>query len=78
MREPAHARGPASAMLAHPRHLLAPAQTLASPETGLEYRIERLLGEGGFGQVYHAAQRGAVLAPRGGPADVTGYRLRAT
>ena len=29
---------PASARLAHPRHLLAPAQVVASPETGLEYR----------------------------------------
>jgi serine/threonine-protein kinase len=37
---------------ARPHDLLAPAQVVASPETGLAYRIERLLGEGGFGQVY--------------------------
>jgi serine/threonine protein kinase len=40
------------------RYLLAPEQVIASPETRLRYRIERLLGEGGFGQVYLATRLG--------------------
>src|SRR5438034_1428172 len=40
------------------RHLLAPAQVITSPETLIEYRIERALGEGGFGQVYLATRLG--------------------
>ena len=34
------------------QRLLAPAQIVASPETKLQYRVERFLGMGGFGQVY--------------------------
>ena len=38
--------------------LLQPEEIIASPETGLQYSIERLLGEGGFGQVYLAKRVG--------------------
>jgi serine/threonine-protein kinase len=39
-------------------HLLEPGQVVTSPETHLGYRIEGLLGEGGFGQAYRARRLG--------------------
>jgi serine/threonine-protein kinase len=40
------------------RQLLAAEQVVVSPETLLRYRIDRLLGEGGFGQAYLARRLG--------------------
>ena len=39
-------------------YLLEPGQVVESPETALRYRVERMIGEGGFGQAYLARRLG--------------------
>src|SRR5262249_18092879 len=38
--------------------LLVPPEVITSPETRLQYRVDRLIGEGGFGQAYLATRLG--------------------
>src|SRR5512135_1947426 len=42
--------------------LLAAGQVLTSPQSGVQYRVLRLLGAGGFGQVYLARRLGRSAA----------------
>jgi serine/threonine protein kinase len=48
-------------------HLLRPQQVISSPDTRLRYSVERLLGQGGYGQVFLAERVGRS---RHVPADV--------
>ena len=44
--------------------LLVAGHVIESPETAFKYEVERLLGEGGFGQVYLARRLGPSGPPR--------------
>src|ERR1043165_5318482 len=57
------ASGPRSCV-ARVGHWLQIGQVITSPETQLRYKIERLIGEGGVGQVYLARRQGrSTLVP---------------
>jgi len=45
-----------------PSRYLSPAQIVVSPDTRLSYRVERLLGQGGYGQVYLVKRLGRSSA----------------
>jgi serine/threonine protein kinase len=45
-----------------PSRYLSPAQIIVSPDTRLSYRVERLLGQGGYGQVYLVKRLGRSSA----------------
>ena len=46
------------ALLARTGYLLVPPETIVSPESRLPYRVDRMLGEGGYGQAYLATRLG--------------------
>src|SRR5579864_6141329 len=48
-------------------YLLAPPDVIASPESRIEYRVDRWLGEGGYGQAYLATR---LSRARGIPSTV--------
>jgi serine/threonine-protein kinase len=52
----------AASRAARGKALLLPQQVITSPETRLQYRIDSLLGEGGFGQAYLAKRMSRSLA----------------
>jgi eukaryotic-like serine/threonine-protein kinase len=54
-------------LLARSGYLLVPPEVVVSPESRLEYRVDRMLGEGGYGQAYLATRLGRA---RGVPATV--------
>ena len=45
-------------LLARSGFLLVPPEVIVSPESRLQYRVDRLLGEGGYGQAYLATRLG--------------------